>query len=158
MLISGFVGCVLSISVPLAYVELRVSAHATEDADRVLTAVRNLLPSEFVDVVSFKKSVLHGHFGNLIVLFEAKIKDRKVAGAVFEKLTKGLSVRDKTVLADEVKQHLDDGNLYLRLDKQSAFSCECRLGVVDPVRFRFHFCKHSPEDVVDICRKSGLLP
>ncbi len=158
MLILGFVGSVLPVSVPLAFVDVRVFAHATEDADRVLAAVRNLLPAEFVDVVSFRKSVLHGHYGNPIVLFEARIKDRKVVGAVFERLSSGLGVFDKDVLAGEVMQHVDDGNLFVRLDKQSAFLGEFKLGVTDAVHLRFHFRKHLPEDVLDVCRKFGLLP
>jgi RNA binding exosome subunit len=135
-----------------------VFAHATEDADRVLVAARNMLPTEYAEAVNFKKSQLYGHYGNSIVLFEAKIKEKKVAQAVFQKLCSGLSVLNKEVLNDEIKQHVEKGNLYLRLDKQSAFLGEFKLGSVDTVHLRVHFRKHRFQDVVDICRKFGLLP
>ena len=137
---------------------MRVFAHATEDADRVLAAARNMLPSEYVEAVNFKKSQLYGHYGNPIVLFEAKIKEKKVVQAVFRKLCSGLSVLDKDVLSGEIEQHVEKGNLYIRLDKQSAFLGEFKLGSVDTVHLRVHFRKHRFEDVVGICRKFGLLP
>jgi RNA-binding protein len=153
-----FSGAVLSSKAPVGYVDLRVFAHATEDPERVLIAVRNLLPSESVDSVVFKRSVLSGHHGNPIVLFEARVKDRKLVQAVFAKLCSGLGLMDKEVLAGEILGHLERGNLYLRLDKQSAFLGGVRLGSVDPVHVRVHFKKHGTDEVVGVCREFGLLP
>jgi RNA binding exosome subunit len=153
-----FSGAVLSSKAPVGYVDLRVFAHATEDPERVLAAVRNLLPSESVDSVVFKRSSLSGHHGNPIVLFEARVKDRKLVQAVFAKLCSGLGLMDKEVLAGEILGHLERGNLYLRLDKQSAFLGEVKLGSVDPVHVRVHFKKHGMDEVVGVCREFGLLP
>lgn len=153
-----FSGAVLSSKAPVGYVDLRVFAHATEDPERVLTAVRNLLPSESVDSIVFRRSSLSGHHGNPIVLFEARVKDRKLVQAVFAKLCSGLGLMDKEVLAGEISGHLERGNLYLRLDKQSAFLGEVRLGSVDPVHVRVHFKKHGTDEVVGVCREFGLLP
>jgi len=148
----------LSSKAPVGYVDLRVFAHATEDPERVLVAVRNLLPSESVDSVVFKRSNLTGHHGNPILLFEARVKERKLVQAVFAKLCSGLGLMDKEVLAGEISEHLERGNLYLRLDKQSAFLGEVRLGSVDPVHVRVHFKKHGMDEVVGVCREFGLLP
>ena len=153
-----FSGAVLSSKAPVGYVDLRVFAHATEDPERVLTAVRNVLPSESVDSVVFRRSSLAGHHGNPIVLFEARVKDRRLVQAVFAKLCSGLGLMDKEVLAGEISGHLERGNLYLRLDKQSAFLGEVRLGSVDPVHVRVHFKKHGTDEVVGVCREFGLLP
>jgi RNA binding exosome subunit len=153
-----FSGAVLSSKTPVGYIDLRVFAHATEDPERVLTAVRNVLPSESVDSVLFKRSSLAGHHGNPIVLFEARVKDRRLVQAVFAKLCSGLGLMDKQVLAGEISGHLERGNLYLRLDKQSAFLGEVRLGSVDPVHVRVHFKKHGTDEVVSVCREFGLLP
>jgi RNA binding exosome subunit len=153
-----FSGAVLSSKTPVGYIDLRVFAHATEDPERVLTAVRNVLPSESVDSVVFKRSSLAGHHGNPIVLFEARVKDRRLVQAVFAKLCSGLGLMDKQVLAGEISGHLERGNLYLRLDKQSAFLGEVRLGSVDPVHVRVHFKKHGTDEVVSVCREFGLLP
>jgi RNA binding exosome subunit len=144
--------------IPVGRIDIRVFAHATEDADKVLTAVRNILPSELIDVVAFKKSNLTGHHGNPIMLFEARIKERSALQAVFEKLSSGLSISDKEHLSSEIAQHLDKGSLYVRLDKQSAFQNKLKLSPSDPIHFRIHFKKHTQEEIIDFCRKSGLLP
>ena len=149
---------VLSSKVQVAYIDIRVFAHATEDPERVLTATRNALPIESIDTVTFKRSNLTGHHGNPITLYETKIKEKKLVQAAFERLCSGLSVLDKEALANDIKQHLDKGNLYVRLDKQCAYLNELRLGSTDPVHLRIHFKKHSAEEIVDICRRSGLLP
>jgi hypothetical protein len=149
---------VLSSKVQVAYIDIRVFAHATEDPERVLTATRNALPIESINTVTFKKSNLTGHHGNPITLYETKIKEKKIVQAAFERLCSGLSVLDKEALANDIKQHLDKGNLYVRLDKQCAYLNELRLGSTDPVHLRIHFKKHSAEEIVDICRRSGLLP
>ena len=65
---------------------------------------------------------------------------------------------DKELLANEFSQHLDKGNLYLRLDKQSAYLNEFRLGSTDPIHLRIHFKKSGTQQVVGVCREFGLLP
>jgi RNA binding exosome subunit len=148
----------LSSKIPIGYIDIRVFAHATEEVDKVLSAVRNILSLELVDIVAFKRTNLTGHHGNPIVLFETRIKDESAIQTVFEKLSLGLSMLDKELLSSEIDQHLDKGNLYVRLDKQSAYLNELKLSSVDPIHFRIHFKKHSQEEVVGICRKFGLLP
>lgn len=151
-------GILLSSKVPIAYIDMRVFAHATEELEKVLTAVRNTLPAESADTVVFKKTTLTGHHGNPITLVETRIKNRKVAQAFLEKLASGLSVVDKEALNSEITQHLESGNLYIRLDKQSAYLGELKLSPTDPVHLRMHFKKPRTEDVIDICRRFGLLP
>jgi len=148
----------LSSKIPIGYIDIRVFAHATEEVDKVLNAVRNIFPSELIDLIAFKKSNLTGHHGNPIILFETRIKEKNAAKTVFEKLSLGLSILDKELLNNEIKQHLDKGNLYIRLDKQSAYLNELKLSSADPIHLRIHFKKHSHEEVIDICRKFGLLP
>ena len=148
----------MSSKIPIGYIDIRVFAHATEEVDKVLNAVRNIFPSELIDLIAFKKSNLTGHHGNPIILFETRIKEKNAVKTVFEKLSLGLSILDKELLNNEIKQHLDKGNLYIRLDKQSAYLNELKLSSADPIHLRIHFKKHSQEEVIDICRKFGLLP
>jgi RNA binding exosome subunit len=148
----------LSSKIPIAYIDVRVFAHATEDLDKVLTAARGILPTEQVNTVIFRKSGLTGHHGNPIVLIESRIKDKHIAQAVLEKLASSLSMMDKELLGKEITEHLEKGNLYLRIDKQSAFQSVSRLSTSDPIHFKVHFKKHTSEEVVEICRKLGLLP
>lgn len=143
---------------PIGYIDIRVFAHATEDLDKVLTAARNVLPPEKVDSVIFRKTNLTGHYGNPIVLFETRIKDKSTTQAVFEKLSSGLSTLDKEQLNSEITRHLEKGNLYVRIDKQSAYLNQIKLSTEDSVHFRIHFKKHTQKEVVEICKKLGLLP
>jgi len=150
--------CSLSKALPVAYVDIGFSAHATEDESKVLAAVRNLLPSAQFENISFKKSSLRGHHGNPITLFESKIKDKEVVGAIVENLASSLSPLDKETLLNEIERHLDKGSFYIRLDKQAAFEGEFKLTAADPVRFRLRFKKNRPEDIVEVCREIGMLP
>jgi RNA binding exosome subunit len=148
----------LSSKIPIAYIDIRTSVHATEDTDKVLIALRNTLPAESIETVAFRNTNLTGHHGNPITLIETRIKDKGTAQKTFEKLSVGLGLMDKELLSNEIKQHLEKGNLYLRLDKQSAYMNELRLCQPDPIHFRIHFKKPNPDEVIEICRKFGLLP
>ncbi len=142
----------------IAYIDIRTSAHATEDLDKVSRAVHNTLPTELIERTVFRKKSLAGHYGNPIILLETRIKDKIAAQKTFEKLPSGLSIMDKELLNNKIQDHLEKGNLYLRLDKQSAYLEEFKLCQTDPIHFRIHFKRHSTEEVIEICRKHGLLP
>ena len=148
----------MSSVVPISYIDVRVFAHATEESQKVLEAARNTMPTESADTVTFKETALTGHHGNPITLFEARIKNRKLAQAFLGKLASGLSMVDKEALNSEIAQHLENGNLYIRLDKQSAYLGELRLNSTDPIHLRMHFRKPSAEEVIEVCRRFGLLP
>lgn len=148
----------MSSKTPIAYIDIRLSANATEDLDKVLQAVRNILPEGSEAKIIFKKTCLTGHYGNEITLIETKIQDKRVAQKTFEKLSQGLSILDKESLNNELSQHLEKGNLYLRLDKQAAFLKEIKLGQVDPVHLRIHFKNSNQTEIVAVCRKFGLIP
>ena len=106
---------------PIGYLDIRVFAHATEDTEKVQTAVRNLLPMELAETLVFEKTSLTGHYGNPIILFTAKLTDKKALPAALEKIGSGLGALDKEALNRDIKLHLEKRNLYLRFDKQSAY-------------------------------------
>ena len=106
---------------PIAYMDIRVFAHATEDPEKVQTAVRHLLPIELAEAILFEKNVLAGHHGNPITLFTARLTDKKLLPKALEKIGDGLNSLDKEELCTDLKLHLEKGNLYLRFDKQAAF-------------------------------------
>ena len=148
----------LSSKMPIAYIDIRVFAHATEDVQKVLKAVYNILPTELADEIVFKKTNLRGHYRNPIVLLETRIKRRDAAKAVFRKLASGLSSLDRELLNSEIRQHFNKGNLFVRLDKQSAYLNELKLRSDDPIHFRIHFRKSRLEEIMEICREFGMLP
>jgi RNA binding exosome subunit len=143
---------------PIGYIDVRVFAHATEDPEKVLAAVHNLLPEELGGNVVFRKAGLTGHHGNPIVLFETKLTDKEALPAVLRKIGGGLTVLDRETLASDLKLHLEKRNLYLRFDKQSACQGEVRFSQNDPVHFKIHFKNKTFEEIVEFCRNVGLLP
>jgi len=143
---------------PIAYVDIRVFAHATEDPEKVQTAVRNLLPDELAQAIFFEKTNLTGHHGNPITLFTAKLIDKKMLPKVLEKIGLRLNSLDKQELNDNLKLHLEKGNMYLRFDKQSAFLGAFKFSQNDPVHVKIHFKNKSSEQIVEVCKSTRLLP
>jgi RNA-binding protein len=143
---------------PLAYVEIRVFSHATEDLTKVETAVRNTLPDALAQETTFSKSNCVGHYGNPIVLVEVKLANKALLFSALEKIGSALSSLDKEQLAEDMKLHIEKHNMFLRLDKQSAFLGNLRLTSDDPIHFKFHFKNKTPEQITEICRQAGLLP
>jgi RNA-binding protein len=142
----------------IAQIDIRVSSHATEDQEKVQTAVRNLLPQEMADALVFEKISLLGHHGNPILLITVKITDRKNLPKALENLGSKLSSLDKETLLKELPLHLDKSNLFLRFDKQSAFGGSVHFSNVDPIHVKIHFKTKTSEEIEEFCRKSGLLP
>lgn len=148
----------MSSKVQITHIDIRVFAHATEDEEKVLSAVRNVFPPKFSEDIVFKKTSLTGHHGNPIILLEAKIKDKSHIKAFFENLASKLGILDKEILNSEIERRLEKGCLYIRLDKQSAFLNKLKLSTTDPIHFRIHFRKSNPKEIVEVCKLFGIIP
>jgi RNA binding exosome subunit len=143
---------------PVAYVDVRFCAHSTEDVDKVVMAVQNILPSDHIEDISFKRSNLEGHYGNPITFFETRIKDKETARALVENLSSNLSSLDKEELGRTINRCVEKGSLYIRLDKQAALKGKIKLVTSDPIHIRIRFRKSRIEDVIEICREIGMIP
>ena len=141
----------------IAYVDIRFFAHATEDLDKVVEAVQNILPSDHVEDITFNRSKLEGHYGNPITIFETRIKDKEMIRTLVENLSANLSSLDKEELDREIRRCVEKGNLYIRLDKQAAFQGKIKLVTSDPIRIRIRFRKSKIEDIIEVCREIGML-
>jgi RNA-binding protein len=148
----------MSSKLPIGYADLRVFVHATEDAEKVLTAVKNLLPTELAEAAKFEKNGLSGHHGNPITLFTTTLTEKNLLPLLLEKIGSGLNVLDKQNLEQDIKLHVDRGNLFLRFDKQAAFCGSFIFTQSDPIHLKIHFKNKTFDEIMDICRKSGLLP
>lgn len=148
----------MSSKAPIAYITLRVFSHATEDPEKVHTAVRNTLPSDLAANLTFTKTSATGHHGNPIILFEAKLENRQLLPTALQKIATELSPLDKEQLSSEMKQHIEKRNLYLRFDKQNAFQGTLKLALNDPIHFKIHFKNRTAEEIIDICKQAGVLP
>jgi RNA binding exosome subunit len=142
---------------PVAYVDVRFCAHATEDVDKVMEAVQNVLPSEHIEDISFKRSNLEGHYGNPITFFDTRIKDKETVRALVENLSANLSSLDKEELDRTINRCVEKGSLFIRLDKQAALQGKIKFATSDPIRIRIRFRKSKTEDVIEICREIGMI-
>ncbi len=143
---------------PIAYMDIRVFAHATEDPAKVQTAVRNLFPADMAETLVFQGTNLTGHHGNPIILFNAKLMDKKLLPKALEKIGKDLGVLDKEELNRDIKLHLEKGNLYLRFDKQSAFMGALKFSQNDPIHIKIHFKNKTTQEIIEFSKQTGLLP
>ena len=148
----------MSTKPPIAYIDIRVFAHATEDPDKVQTAVRNLLPTELAQTLVFEKTSTTGHHGNPIILFTSKLTDKKLLPTALEKIGKDLGALDKEELNRNIKLHIEKGNLYLRFDKQSAFLGTLKFSQNDPIHLKIHFKNKTAQEITAISKQTGLLP
>ncbi len=147
----------MSFKSSVGYVVVRVFAHATEDEEKVLTAVRNILPEEAHAEADLQKKCLAGHHGNPILLLETKLRAKHLLPSLLEKMAQGLSALDKQTLESNIKSHIEKHNLYMRFDKQAAYQGRIRLSNYDPIHFKIHFKNKSPKEIIEICRDVGLL-
>ena len=148
----------MSTKPPIAYIDIRVFAHATEDPDKVQTAVRNLLPTELSETLILEIQSCTGHHGNPIILFTSKLTDKKLLPKALEKIGKDLSALDKEELNRNINLHLEKGNMYLRFDKQSAFLGSLKLTQNDPIHLKIHFKNKTAQEIIAISKQNGLLP
>ena len=120
----------------MAYAEISVFAHATEDPEKVEKAVRNLVPALGRDV-QLALGEMRGHHGNPILRFEAELTIREEALEALRMLLSRLSSIDEDLLRREFREHLDaKSGLYLRFDKQQAFLGKVSLGSDNPISVR----------------------
>ena len=143
---------------PVAYVDIRASAHATEDLERVKRAIRNLLPEEHTEEIVFKTEALKGHYGNPIVLLETRLEDEALLKKFMENAARRLGDHDKHEVFRSLDRFLRKSDLYLRFDKQAALEKELRLRPDDPIHVRIHFRTSNRETIIDLCRQLGLTP
>ena len=149
----------MSSKFPIGYIEVRVFSHATEDEEKVISAVRKILPDELSVDAGFQKSSLTGHHGNPIISLETRLTDKQALSLVLDRIGKKLSSLDKETLDQEIKLHLEKRDLYLRFDKQAAAcSGELKLASVDPIHFKIHFKNKAADEIINLSRESGLLP
>ena len=123
-------------------VEISTIAHATDDLDKVQTALTRLIPDKLKGRQLFTRRYLDGHYGNPIVTFEARLTKPSEVDEFTTFFLSQLSKRDKLVIQRDLRLYSDaDGNLYIRLDKQKTFRGIVQLGEEDPIRVRMKFIR-----------------
>lgn len=120
--------------------EISVIVHATEDPARVSVALRNVLPTSLRDEVKIVTQRLKGHHGNPIEILETELRKRKMIDQFFDYLLEILDGEHLSYLKNNLSTQMDeDGNLYVRLNKQAAYIGEIRSKEEDPIRIKMKF-------------------
>jgi RNA binding exosome subunit len=123
-------------------IEVSTIAHATDDLDKVQAALTRLFPDSLRGRQLFTRRYLEGHYGNPIATFEAHLTEARDVDEFKVFFLKQLSAVDKMSIAKDLDRHTDDdGNLYIRIDKQRLFRGSVRLGQDDPIRVRMKFTR-----------------
>ncbi|WP_263020871.1 RNA-binding protein [Natronobiforma cellulositropha] len=108
--------------IPLHYVDLRAFCYATEDEKRVEDALRTFLPEEF----EIERLESEGHYGDRILILSARVENADDVRHVLARLADLESFG--RLLAELDERVTENTELFLRLDKQAAFSGDVALG------------------------------
>jgi len=121
---------------PVSSVEVNALVHATEDPARVRKAVLNLFPAD-AEPPPFEAEELNGYFGDPITALRLVVKHRKPATDLVANVFRGLSSLDREALLSELPLRIDENkNLYVRLDKQRAFTGRMALSSSDSIKLK----------------------
>lgn len=121
---------------PIQSVELSTIAHATEDPNKVDKALQNLLLGLHQP---FTRRYLEGHHGNPIVKIEAKLTSEDASRFAYLLASKLPKIERLKLLRDLHLHTDDDGNLYIRVDKQRLLQGALQLAEDDPIRVKIKF-------------------
>ena len=111
-------------------VYLETFSHVTEDPERVKQALTNLLPPEVREeaLKLLSSEVTYGHYKNPIIIYRLNIAVKELAKRVAGYILSNLKEDDRESLLNTLGLRVDSKrNIYIRLDKQSAFLGEVRL-------------------------------
>mgnify|MGYP001377610501 CR=1 FL=1 len=108
----------------ITHIALKSFVHATEDFEKVLSCLRNLVPFNF----EYDVDKSDGHFGNPISTLRVGIPRQRQIAEFMGFMTKELSKDDMVELIDKLEKRLVGNKLYFRLDKMATFKGEVALG------------------------------
>lgn len=138
-------------SKPVLNLEATAFAHATENLEKVKTALLNVFPTKLRGELEgeVKVSMLHGFYGNVIYVIKITMDKPELASMVFGAILEKLPYEDVKRIEATLEQRLDSsGNLHIRLDKQHAFLGRIRVYDGDDViKVRAKLSRHILNDV-----------
>lgn len=125
--------------------------HATEDEERVLAALRVVVPTE----VPITKQHMTGHFGNPIIILKVRIEQAQAIRRTLDSISQKLSKSELAHLKENAARYLDDDcNLFVRFDKQQAARGVLQLGRKDPILVKLKLAAYPArrETALDLAR------
>ena len=105
------------VSVKIERITVSTVVYSTEDREKVALAISTIFPFEF----EIRSSRAKGHFGNPIEYLEVEIKRKGKIRKFWNNLIELLGDQRRYIV-NTVENRIDDqGNLYIRIDKQRAY-------------------------------------
>ncbi len=106
---------------PVKSLELRVYVHATEDRERVVESLKNVL-GDWWNRARVAEEVYEGHYGNPVRVITVRIDNIEDANKALDYILSRLGEGDRGVLLQSLEDRVDkEGTLYFRLSKQEAY-------------------------------------
>ena len=144
----------------IASIEIVTYSHATENTERVLKALRNILPETMLKEVEFGEEELTGYYGNPIKILRARVTEKEAINQIVALFASNLSSSDKLSLGQEMRLKDErDRDLFIRLDKQAAYLGKMQLSSRDPIKIRFRFKLHPKgyKKFFEVYQEMGLI-
>jgi RNA binding exosome subunit len=108
------------LDVTITKLEVSFSVHATEDKEKNLQAVLNLIPSSIIEQAQIIEEKLEGGYRNPIKYMRLVVTKANLIDKIMKSLSSKLSQEDKKKLNLEFESRIDMKNksFFLRLDKE----------------------------------------
>ncbi|MFP3157162.1 MAG: RNA-binding domain-containing protein [Caldivirga sp.] len=140
-------------------IDAETHAHATEDYDKVMSTLINLLGPGVAKLVEV--SSLRGHYNNPIKVFRVVLR---LKGCGNDDIVRGIAARlsdeDKRLIKLSLESRVSGNKLYLRFDKQRLYLNELTLsGGDDVVRVVIHLnpVRLRGSSMMSILKEVGLI-
>ncbi len=113
-------------TISLIKIEFSFSVHSTEDFDKNMIAVANLIPEELIEQTEILVEELEGGYDNPIQYIIMNFSRNKDMEKILENITSRLSQEQRHQLNKEFSErfHLDGRTFFLRVDKEGIFNNE----------------------------------
>ncbi len=101
--------------------EIRVYVHATEDEDKVVQSLEELIPEDIEGEVEVEVEEYEGHYGNPIKVLRIKLEGED-ARRLLDYILSRVGEHDRRFIKASLDERVDRyGTLHLRFSKQDAY-------------------------------------
>jgi RNA binding exosome subunit len=138
-------------------IEIEAFIHATEDREKVLETIHNLIPPEIREE-NFILNKVRGVFHNPIIIVKARYSEN--VNEIIKFIAQNLNTADKKYLSQSLSRRIDNGNLYFRVGKQALFQKKIEIqDEKDTIKVRVSFSNRfsKPEKMKELLQELDLI-
>ena len=111
-------------NITISKIEYSFSIHATEDFDKNMEALENLIPEDLINQIELIIEELEGGYGNPVEYVIVAFNKSKIIAKIFDSLVTIFSESQKKLLYAEFEERFnaDKKSFHIRIDKQAIFN------------------------------------